>query len=191
MAMVFNDNANNSLLAGFVQNGFSLIELMVVIALVAILSAIAIPGYTHYVVKAKLSSALPVLQAARDATLAKFAATGSFPTTTQISGGSITKSERIVINGTDTLLYDFNGTTAVWFCYSKAGLGLDGGIDPTIANNAVSSSGAKNTICMYSILTNDLFNHRCGNWDGADPGAVPSEYLPGGCDCKSVVTGVC
>ncbi|MCH2454129.1 prepilin-type N-terminal cleavage/methylation domain-containing protein [Idiomarina sp.] len=39
-------------------NGFSLIEMMVVVAIIAILSAIAVPSYTHYTQQAKVTKAL-------------------------------------------------------------------------------------------------------------------------------------
>ncbi len=47
------------------QQGFTLIELMIVVAIVGILAAIAIPAYQDYTIRARVSEALVLLDAAR------------------------------------------------------------------------------------------------------------------------------
>jgi type IV pilus assembly protein PilA len=47
------------------KKGFSLVELMVVIAIIGILSAIAVPSYKTYIVKANVASAMPIVTMVR------------------------------------------------------------------------------------------------------------------------------
>ncbi len=49
------------------QKGFTLIELMIVVAIVGILAAVAIPAYQDYTVKAKVSEAISVSDPVRTA----------------------------------------------------------------------------------------------------------------------------
>jgi len=61
------------------QKGFTLIELMIVVAIIGILAAVAIPQYQDYTVKAKLSKVQSTLAPVKTALALFFQENGSFP----------------------------------------------------------------------------------------------------------------
>jgi len=63
------------------QKGFTLIELMIVIAIIGILAAIAIPAYQDYTVRSKVSEGLNLAGAAKLAVSEVYDALGTMPIT--------------------------------------------------------------------------------------------------------------
>jgi type IV pilus assembly protein PilA len=68
------------------QKGFTLIELMIVVAIIAILAAIAIPAYQDYTIRAQISDGLSLASGSKTAVAEYYQNRGAYPTNNTIAG---------------------------------------------------------------------------------------------------------
>lgn len=69
-----------------VQQGFTLIELMIVVAIIGILAAVALPAYQDYTARSQMSEALSLASGARTAVTEFYTNEGQFPTNNTSAG---------------------------------------------------------------------------------------------------------
>jgi len=116
------------------QQGFTLIELMIVVAIIGILASIAIPAYQDYVTKAKFQKGVTVLESTKTATAICIQENGGDPTacdtdakigvTMPLAEGAFTLSRGTFTAGTSgvggTAVFKITGDTTVKSCVVTA-----------------------------------------------------------------------
>jgi type IV pilus assembly protein PilA len=136
-----------------VQQGFTLIELMIVVAIVGILAAIALPAYQDYVVRSKLSEAEAAVAACKTS-VAEYVSThaSTLPADNTAAGCSIVGTQYV-------------STASAGFASSK------------ISYIAPSTSTGADADCTLILTPSTPTSGQITKWTGSNAGCA-AKYIP-------------
>jgi len=173
-----------------IQKGFTLIELMIVVAIIGILAAVAIPAYGDYTARAQAAEAFTLMDGVKTPLTELYTSTGDFIIDGGVSGiSAITSGKYVAALTAGTAATNTAGSlTSVQADFKQAG------VSSRLLVGGVANSGTAMSVHMYYNADNGSWT--CANGDasadvlattggneearvGANP--IPSNVLPKAC----------
>ena len=147
------------------QKGFTLIELMIVVAIIGILAAIAIPAYQDYTIRSKVTELVNAAGVCKTSVAEFYQVQGKMPGDAKAGGCSdvgTANSDIPKFDGTDTITVDAKAGSSLEKQLTGGGSGLTYGLKATCYGGG----------CTGGPIT---------DWDCKTASKILPKYLPAGC----------
>ncbi len=142
------------------EKGFTLIELMIVIAIIGILAAIAIPAYQDYIARSQASEAVSLMSGTKTPMAEYFSDKGVWPSVAAVAGTTSGKYVNTITSNT-------------------SGAATDTGVVTLTATMKGSGAVNANIVSKTVILTSAAGSSWTCSAGGGD--AIDDKYLPAAC----------
>ncbi|KIN15129.1 hypothetical protein RO22_12380 [Halomonas sp. KHS3] len=149
------------------QGGFTLIELMIVVAIIGVLASIAVPQYQNYVGRAQVSEAISLASSAKTAVSEYYMTTGEWPKGNDQAGlSAAAQIQGSYVNSVNVKTLDGQGVGIVVTMKSEgvvdALVGTRLVFEPKVNND--NNSGSVEWVCRPAASN-----------------AIPTRFLPASC----------
>ena len=153
------------------QKGFTLIELMIVVAIIGILAAIALPAYQDYTIRAKVAEPIGLASGGKTGLYEYYASNGTFPAdnTVKVAGdleSSIELADGVVSDAAYSIGTNVAGTITT---------SVTSAANITITLGTLGGSADGKTVIVNYAVTDAGLTMTC------DEGNLADNYLPSTC----------